>query len=68
MKPGLGATAMETYHLKFSTMALANGAISLIALPFVSLLTSRVVDRTDTPSKAAAIPPVPPGEAIIDEA
>jgi hypothetical protein len=29
----LGAKAMETYHLQFSSMAIANGAVSLIALP-----------------------------------
>jgi len=64
----LGANLMETYHLEFSTMAIANGAISLIALPFVFLLSGRIVDHTDSAAQAAAIPPAPPGKAVMDEA
>jgi hypothetical protein len=52
----LGAKAMETYHLQFSSMAIANGAVSLIALPFVFLLPGLIVDHRDRPAKAAAIP------------
>jgi predicted MFS family arabinose efflux permease len=48
----LGAKAMETYHLQFSTMAIANGVVSLIALPFVFLLPGLIVDHRDKPAKA----------------
>jgi predicted MFS family arabinose efflux permease len=47
----LGAKAMETYHLPFSSMAIANAVVSLIALPFVFLLPGLIVDHKD---KAAA--------------
>jgi predicted MFS family arabinose efflux permease len=64
----LGASAMDTYHIQFSTMAIANGLISMIALPFVFLLAGRVVDRTDTMEEADLIPPAAPGKAIMEEA
>ena len=64
----LGSRAMEAYNLQFSTMAIANGLVSMIALPFVFLLMGRIVDHTDSPARAEAIPPVPPGKAVIDEA
>ena len=64
----LGSSAMETYHLQFSTMAIANGVISMIALPFVFLLSGRIVDRMDSPAEARAIPPAAPGKAVIEEA
>lgn len=63
----LGAKAMETYHLHFSTMAIANGAVSMIALPFVFLLPGLIVDRKDTRAEAEAIPPVPTGKSVIEE-
>jgi predicted MFS family arabinose efflux permease len=63
----LGSSAMETYHIDFGTMALANGVISLVALPFVFLLAGRIVDRTDSKVEAELIPPVPPGKAVLDE-
>ncbi len=63
----LGSQAMETYHLHFSTMAITNGAVSLIALPFVFLLPGLIVDREDTRAQAEAIPPVPAGKAVIEE-
>ncbi|HLJ14757.1 MAG TPA: MFS transporter [Bryobacteraceae bacterium] len=44
----IGSKAMDTYHFHFSTMAVANGAISLIALPFLFLLPGLIVDRKDT--------------------
>ena len=53
----LGAKAMETYHLQFSSMAIANGVVSLIALPFVFLLPGLIVDHRDRPASAAAIAP-----------
>ncbi|HEY7807217.1 MAG TPA: MFS transporter [Croceibacterium sp.] len=64
----LGARVMEAYNLQFSTMAIANGVVSMIALPFVFLLMGRVVDRTDSPGEAEVIPPAPPGKAVMDEA
>jgi predicted MFS family arabinose efflux permease len=63
----LGSSAMETYHLQFGTMALANGTISLIALPFVFLLSGRIVDRADTPAEAELIPPAAPTRAAMGE-
>ena len=59
---------METYNLQFSTMALANGLVSMIALPFVFLLMGRIVDHTDSKAQAAVIPPAAPGKAVMDEA
>lgn len=48
----LGAKAMETYHLQFSSLAIANGVFSLIALPFVFLLPGLIVDQRDKPASA----------------
>jgi predicted MFS family arabinose efflux permease len=59
----LGAKAMETYHLQFSTLAIANGLVSLIALPLVFLLPTLIVDHTD--SRAAPVPPEP-GAVRVD--
>ena len=64
----LGSAAMETYHLQFSTMAITNGLISIIALPFVFLLSGSIVDRKDSPTEAHAVPPAAPGKAIMEEA
>ena len=44
----LGAKAMEAFHLQFSTMALANGLVSLIAVPFIFLLPAYIVDIKDS--------------------
>ena len=44
----LGAKAMETYHIHFSTMAIANGLISLSAVPFIFLLPGLIVDQRDS--------------------
>jgi predicted MFS family arabinose efflux permease len=52
----IGSTAMETFHFHFSTMALANGAISLIAVPFVFLLPGVIVDRKDARAEVEAVP------------
>jgi len=60
----LGAKAMETYHLRFSTMAIANGAISLIAVPLVLALPALLVDRRD--SQADVVPPSS-GRALAEE-
>jgi predicted MFS family arabinose efflux permease len=53
----LGAKAMETYHLQFSTMAIANGVVSLIALPLVFLLPALIVGHAD--GGADRVPPEP---------
>ena len=50
----LGAKAMETYHIHFSSMAIANGAVSLIALPFVFVLPALMVGSKDRHAKAEA--------------
>ncbi len=55
---------METYHIQFSSMAIANGVVSMIALPLVFLLPGLLVDQRDTPAEAAAIPPSPGKSAI----
>jgi predicted MFS family arabinose efflux permease len=61
----LGAKAMEAYHLQFSSMAIANGAVSLIALPLVFLLPGFIVDRKDRPAEAETIPPST-GRTVIE--
>ncbi len=53
----LGAKAMDAYHLQFSTMAITNGAVSLIALPLIFLLPALIVDSKDLPAKALVINP-----------
>ncbi len=53
----IGSKAMDTYHFHFSTMAIANGVISLIAVPFVFLLPGLIVDHRDSRAEAQAIPP-----------
>jgi hypothetical protein len=52
----LGARAMETYHLQFGTMAIANGLVSMIALPLVFLLPGVIVDYRDSSAKAEPLP------------
>jgi MFS family permease len=53
----LGAKAMEAYHLQFSTMTIANGLVSLIALPFIFLLPGLIVDGKDGAGKVEQIHP-----------
>jgi predicted MFS family arabinose efflux permease len=48
----LGAKAMESYHLQFSSLAIANAAVSLIALPFVFMLPGLIVDHKDKSAAA----------------
>jgi predicted MFS family arabinose efflux permease len=43
----LGSKAMDAYHLEFSTLAISNGLISLIALPLVFLLPVFIVGQVD---------------------
>jgi predicted MFS family arabinose efflux permease len=62
----LGSRAMETYHLHFSTMALANGAVSLIALPLVFLLPGLIVDHADKRADAEAMAAVPATHSVIE--
>ena len=61
----LGAKAMETYHIQFSTMAIANGVVSLIALPFIFYLPAFLVDRRDRPANIEAIP-APAAKTVIE--
>ena len=51
----LGSKAMDMYHLHFSSLAIANGLISLIAVPFVFLLPGFIVDRRDSPAAVADV-------------
>ena len=62
----IGSKAMEMYHLHFSTMAIANGAVSLIALPFVFFLPGILVDRKDTPAEAHAVAATAAGKTVIE--
>ena len=62
----IGSKAMDVYHFHFSTMAIANGLISLIAVPFVFLLPGFIVDHRDSRAEAEAIPPST-GKALLDE-
>jgi predicted MFS family arabinose efflux permease len=50
----LGSKAMDLYHFHFSTMAIANGLISMIAVPFVFLLPGFIVDHRDSRAEAEA--------------
>jgi hypothetical protein len=59
----LGAKAMESYHLEFSTLAIANGLISLIALPLVFLLPGFIMDHADAGGGGI---PREPGGAHMD--
>lgn len=56
-----GSKLLETYHLQFNTLVLANGAISFIAVPLVLLLPSVIVRAkdTDSPRPAAELVPEP---------
>ncbi len=56
---------MDVYHFHFSTMAIANGLISLIAVPFVFLLPGFIVDHRDSRAEAGAVPPA--GKVLLDE-
>jgi predicted MFS family arabinose efflux permease len=53
----IGSKAMDMYQFHFSTMAIANGLISLIAVPLVFLLPGFIVDRRDSRVEAEAILP-----------
>lgn len=53
----LGSKAMDAFHIHFSTMCVANGLISMIALPFIFVLPGFIVDRRDSSAEARAIPP-----------
>jgi predicted MFS family arabinose efflux permease len=53
----LGAKAMDAFHIHFSTMAIANGLISLITVPFIFVLPGFIVDRKDSSAEAQKIPP-----------
>jgi predicted MFS family arabinose efflux permease len=53
----LGAKAMDAFHIHFSTMAIANGLISLITVLFIFVLPGFIVDRKDSSAEAQKIPP-----------
>lgn len=55
----LGAKAMESFHLEFSTMAALNGLVSLIAVPLIFLLPGVIVDGTDGHVPAGVPVPAP---------
>jgi predicted MFS family arabinose efflux permease len=61
----LGSKAMDVYHFHFSTMAIANGLISLIAVPFVFLLPGFIVDQSDSRAKAEEMS-VAPSRSVQD--
>ncbi len=52
------------FHLSFATMAISNGLISLIAVPFLFLLPGFIVDRKDARAESELIP-TPTGEASL---
>jgi predicted MFS family arabinose efflux permease len=62
----LGSKAMDMYHIHFSTLAIANGVVSLIAVPFVFLLPGFIVDHKDSRSETRAVPPSP-GRQLLEE-
>jgi predicted MFS family arabinose efflux permease len=53
----IGSKMMDAFHIHFGTMAVANGLISLIAVPFIFFLPGFIVDRRDSEAEAEAIPP-----------
>jgi len=42
-----GSKLLDTYHLHFSTLVIANGATSFIAVPLVLLLPLAIVNTKD---------------------
>jgi predicted MFS family arabinose efflux permease len=58
----LGAALQDHFHLRFHTLALINGAGSLLALPLVLLLPTRIVRGRDAqkpdPAREMAVDPV----------
>ena len=62
-----GSKALEVYHLHFTTLVLANGAISLIAVPFIFLLPGLIVDRKDAELEEAAQTPAPALASVLEE-
>jgi predicted MFS family arabinose efflux permease len=62
----LGSKLMDVFHIHFSTMAIANGLISLIAVPFIFFLPGFIVDHKDTSAEAASVPPST-GKILLEE-
>jgi hypothetical protein len=56
-----GSKLLETYHLHFSTLVIANAATSCLAIPLVLLLPSIIVMTKDaqTSDSAADLAPAP---------
>jgi hypothetical protein len=48
-----GSRLLDIYHLHFNTLVIANGTISLIAVPLVFLLSASIVDQKDTEAPPA---------------
>jgi predicted MFS family arabinose efflux permease len=57
----VGSKLLDAYHLHFSTLVIANGAISFIAVPLVLLLPALIVDKKDSET-----PPLGPDLAPIE--
>jgi predicted MFS family arabinose efflux permease len=52
----VGSKLLEAYHLHFSTLVIANGVFSLIAVPLIFLLPAFMVDIKDSqPTPAAPV-------------
>jgi hypothetical protein len=63
----IGSKMLDTFHLHFSTLVLANAATTFIAIPLVLLLPTIIVMTKDaTPAKPAAALVPAPAEAVQD--
>jgi predicted MFS family arabinose efflux permease len=51
----IGAKLLEAYHLQFSTLVIANGATTLIAIPLVLLLPAMILKARD--AQPVILPP-----------
>jgi predicted MFS family arabinose efflux permease len=51
-----GSKLLEAYHLNFTTLVIANGAISFLAVPLVFLLPALIANQKDAASPAQAPP------------
>jgi hypothetical protein len=52
----VGSKLLEVYHLHFSTLVIANGVVSLLAVPLIFLLPGFMVDSKESETS-------PPGPA-----
>jgi predicted MFS family arabinose efflux permease len=58
-----GSKLLDVYHLQFSTLVIANGAISFLAVPLVFLLPAIIANQKDT----AAPPETPPVAHALEQ-